>query len=199
MDKEKLNIRLEQIPNGVRLTENYSHRFTECLLKEDMSGSVAILHGLISVIGEINRAYIFDTLYQMFSCSLKTLKKYMCTLAEKSRDDHLFARGHELYYDELIVEGSLPYRTEYFFEAELDPEESVNLELKIKDGIFNQIKTVKNLGADNPAVVTAAAFADTLYGELYFPAIKLMTGDKDSSKTKAFIEKTLDEYFVPFV
>ena len=85
MDEEKLNIRLEQIQNGVRLTENYSRRFTECLLKEDMSGSVGILQGLISVIGEMNRAYLFDTLYQMFNCSLKTLKTYLFMLVEADR------------------------------------------------------------------------------------------------------------------
>ena len=64
MDEEKLIIRLEQIPNGVRLSENYSRRFTECLRKDDMSTSISILHGLVSVIGEINRAYMFGVLYK---------------------------------------------------------------------------------------------------------------------------------------
>lgn len=196
MDDDKLIIRLEQIPNGVRLTENYSKRLLECLQKDDMSGSLGILQGLISVIGEINRGYIFDVLYPMFGCSLKTMKKYLNAVAEKSNGDHLFERGHELFYDELAVEGSLPFRTDYFFEASMDPVNSVNLELKVTDGIFNQIKAGDIRSADHSAVITVAAFADTLYGELYFPAIKLLTGDSDSSKTKAFIEKTLDEQFV---
>ena len=198
MDEEKLRIRLEQIPNGVRLTENYSRRFTECVQKDDMSGSIGILQGLISVIGEINRAYLFDTLYRMFGCSLKTLKNYLFALAENSGEDRLFARGNELYHEELVVDGALPYSTDYFFEAELDPENSINLELDVKDGIFGLTKPGSSR-ADSPAMVTAAAFADTLLGELYFPALKLMTGDRDGSKAKAFIAKTLDAHFVPFI
>ncbi len=199
MDEEILYIKLEQIPGGVRLSENYSRRFVECIQQDSMSDSMHILQGLISVIGEINRSCIMKVLYQMFGYSEKTLKKYLYSIAENSEGDHLFARGHGQFYEECQVEGSLPIQTNFSFSVTMDPINSTNLEITIKDGIFKNVKADKFSAGTDPAAITAAAFADTLYNELYFPAIKLLTGDETGKSAKSFIGKTVDELFVPFV
>ena len=199
MGKETLYIKLEQIPNGVRLSENFSRALVNCIQQDHMTESLEILRGLISIIGEINRGYFFNVLYSVFGYNVKTMRNYLYALAEKSDSDHLFARGHGDFFEELIVDGSVPFKAGYSFEISIDPGQSENLEVKIKDNLFTSLKDAENHNWDDPAVITAAAFADVLYGELYFPAIKLMTGDIDSGKTKAFIRKTLDEQFVPFV
>ncbi len=196
MEEDLLYIKLEQIPGGVRLSENYSQRFVECLQTDKVNESMSILQGLISVIGEVNRSYFYDVLYQIFGYSPKALKNYLLKIADNTTGDHLFERGHGHFYEEVMVEGSLPVQTEMAFSVSMDPVGDAHLELTIHDGVF---KHTKKVGTDssNPAVITAAAFADTLYGELYFPAIKLLTGDEAGETTKSFIRRTIDEQFVP--
>ena len=67
MNEDNLYIKLEQIPGGVRLEENYSSRFVECIQVDDMHDSMLILQGLISVIGELNRSCFFKVLSVLFS------------------------------------------------------------------------------------------------------------------------------------
>ena len=199
MNEDNLYIRLEQIPGGVRLSENYSSRFVECIQADDMHESMLILQGLISVIGEINRRSFFKVLYPMFGCSVKTLKNYLYGIADNCSGDHLFDRGHGRFYDELVVEGSLPVQTVFSYSVEIDPENSVNLELTICDNLFKHIKNPNSATYIDPAAVTAAAFAETIYGELYFPALKLLTGDDTNEKIKSFVGNLIDEQYVPFV
>ena len=199
MDEEKLFIKLEQIPGGVRLSENFSVHFVKCIREDSMHESMLILQGLISLIGEISRSSFFKVLYPLFGCSVKTLKQYLCGIAEQSSADHLFDRGHGKFYDELIVEGSVQMQLPFSYEVVLDPEESVNMEFTEHDRLFINIKTELQAGSADPAVITAAAFAETLYGELYFPALKLLTGDETNEKIRAFIDSTIDAQFVPFV
>ncbi len=199
MREDNLYIRLEQIPGGVRLDENYSRRFVECIREDNMHDSMQILQGLISVIGEINRSSFFKVLYPLFSCSVKTLKNYLYGIADNCSGEHLFDRGHGRFYDELVVEGSLPVQTDLSYSVEIDPINSVNLELAIHDNLFKHISADNSSGSADPAAITAAAFAETLYGELYFPALKLLTGDKTNEKIRAFISGTIDAQFVPFV
>lgn len=199
MDEEILFIRLEQIPGGVRLTENFSERFVKCIREDSMHESMLILQGLISLIGEISRSRYFKVLYPLFGCSVKTLKQYLCGIAEQSSGDHLFDRGHGRFYDELIVEGSVQVQLPFSYEVVLDPEESANMEFTEHDRLFINIKTELQAGSADPAVITAAAFAEALYGELYFPALKLLTGDETNEKIRAFISSTIDAQFIPFV
>ena len=107
--------------------------------------------------------------------------------------NHLFERGHGQFYDELVVEGSLPVQTVYSYSIEIDPINSVNLELTIYDNLFKHIKTAGSSGFADPAAITAVAFAETIYGELYFPALKLLTGDETNEKIKSFI---VQEYII---
>ena len=55
------------------------------------------------------------------------------------------------------------------------------------------------LTAEHPRWGEAAAFAEALYGELYFPALKLLTGDETNEKIRTFIGSTIDAQFIPFV
>ena len=199
MNENNLYIRLEQIPNGVKLDENYSRRFVECIQADNMHESMLILQGLISVIGEINRSSFFKVLYPMFGCNVRTLKNYLYGIADNCSGDHLFDRGHGRFYEELVVEGSLPLRTALSYSVEIDPADSVNLALTIRDNLFKHIQTSGSSGFTDPAAVTAAAFAETIYGELYFPALKLLTGDETNEKIKSFIGNLIDELYVPFV
>lgn len=199
MDEEILFIRLEQIPGGVRLTENISERFVKCIREDSMHESMLILQGLISLIGEINRSSFFKVLYPLFGCSVKTLKQYLYEKAERNSADHLFDRGHGNYFNEIIVEGSVQVRMPFSYEVVLDPEESVDMEFTEHDRLFINIKTELQPGSADPAVITALAFADVLYSELYFPALKLLTGDETNEKIRAFISSTIDAQFVPFV
>ena len=199
MDEEILYIKLDQIPGGVRLSENYSRRLVECIQQDNMNDSMHILQELIIVIGEINRSYILKVLYQMFGYSVKTLKQYLYSILENCKSDHLFARGHGQFYEECKVEGSLTVQTGFSFSVTLDPGNSTNLEISIKDGIFKDVKADKFSARTDPAAITAAAFADTLYNELYFPAIKLLTGDDTGKAAKSFISSIVDDLFVPYV
>ena len=199
MDEELLYIRLEQIPGGVRLSENFTARFVECIRQDNMNDSMIILQGLISVIGEISRDTILKVLYPMLGCSVRTLKKYLFTIAENCSGDHLFARGNGQFYDECKVEGPLPMQAGFSYSVSIDPVKSTNLELTIKDEVFRHVKSPYSQSRTDPAAITAAAFADTLYGELYFPAIKLLTGDETGKAAQAFISSTVDELFVPRV
>ena len=199
MNEDNLYIKLEQIPGGVRLDENYSSRFVECIQVDDMHDSLIILQGLISVIGEINRNSFFKVLYPMFGCSVKTLKNYLYGIAENCSGDHLFERGHGQFYDELIIEGSLPIQTTFSYSVEIDPNNSVHLEMTIYDNLFKHIRTADSSDFADPASLTAAAFAETIYGELYFPALKLLTGDETNEKIKSFVGNLIDELYVPFV
>lgn len=199
MNEDNLYIRLEQIPGGVRLSENYSSRFVECIQADNIHESMTILRGLISVIGEINRSSFFKALYPLFGCSVKTLKNYLYGIAENCSGDHLFDRGHGHFYEELIVEGSLPVQTAFSYSVEIDPADSVNLELTIRDNLFKHINNSNSAGYTDPAAVTAAAFAETIYGELYFPSLKLFTGDVTNEKIKTFVGNQVDGMFVPYV
>ena len=111
-----------------------------------MHDSMLILQGLISVIGELNRSSFFKVLYPLFGCSVKTLKNYLYGIAENCSGDHLFERGHGQFYDELVVEGSLPIQTVFSYSVEIDPINSVNLELTIYDNLFKHIKTTGSAG-----------------------------------------------------
>lgn len=197
MREDNLYIRLEQIPGGVRLLENYTSRFVKCIRQDNMHDSMLILQGLISVIGEINRDTFLKVLYPMLGCSVKTLKKYLFSISENCTGDHLFARGSGQFYDECKVEGSLPLQTGYSYSVCMDPVNSANLELSIKDDVFRHIKSSSAPSRTDPAAITASSFADTLYSELYFPAIKLLTCDETGKAAKAFIDTTVDELFVP--
>ena len=199
MDEEKLYIRLEQIPGGVRLSENFSERFVKCIREDSMHESMLILRGLISLIGEVSRSRFYKVLYPLFGCNVKTLKQYLCGMAEQSSGEHLFDRGHGKFYDELIVEGSVQVQLPFSYEVVLDPEESVDLGFTERDRLFKNIKTELQAGTADPAVITAAAFAEALYGELYFSALKLLTGDETNEKIRAFIGSTIDAQFVSFV
>ena len=199
MDEEKLYIRLEQIPGGVRLSENFSERFVKCIREDSMHESMLILQGLISLIGEVSRSRFYKVLYPLFGCSVKTLKQYLCGMAEQSSGEHLFDRGHGKFYDELIVEGSVQVQLPFSYEVVLDPEDSVDLGFTERDSLFKNIKTELQPGSADPAVITAAAFAEALYGELYFSALKLLTGDETNEKIRAFIGSTIDAQFVSFV
>ena len=199
MDEEKLYIRLEQIPGGVRLSENFSERFVKCIREDSMHESMLILQGLISLIGEVSRSRFYKVLYPLFGCNVKTLKQYLCGMAEQSSGEHLFDRGHGKFYDELIVEGSVQVQLPFSYEVVLDPEDSVDLGFTERDSLFKNIKTELQPGSADPAVITAAAFAEALYGELYFPALKLLTGDETNAKIRTFIGGTIDAQFVPFV
>ena len=199
MDEEKLFIRLEQIPGGVRLSENFSARFVKCIREDTMHESMLILQGLISLIGEINRSSFFKVLYPLFGCSVKTLKQYLCGKADQSSADLLFDRGHGNYFEEIIVEGSVQVWMPFSYEVILDPEEYVNMGFTEHDRLFINIKTELQPGSADPAAITALAFADVLYSELYFPALKLLTGDETNEKIRTFISSTIDAQFVPFV
>ncbi len=199
MNEDNLYIKLEQIPGGVRLSENYSTRFVECIQADNMHDSMLILQGLISVIGEINRTSFFKVLSPMFGCSVKTLKNYLYGIADNCSGDHLFDRGHGRFYEELLVEGSLPVRTSFSYSVEADPVNSVNLELTIRDNLFKHIKATGPSELSDPAAITAAAFAETLFGELYFPALKLLTGNDTNERIRSFVGNLIDELFVPIV
>lgn len=199
MNEDILYIRLRQIPGGVRLEENYSRRFVECIQTDNMHESMLILQKLISVIGEISRRSFFKVLYPLFGCSVKTLKNYLYGIAENCCGEHLFDRGHERFYDELVVEGSLRVQTELSYSVEIGPADSVNLEMTVHDNLFKHIRNTNALDYTDPAAVTGATFADTIYGELYFPALKLLTGDETNQKIKTFIWNLIDELYVPFV
>ena len=164
-----------------------------------MHESMLILQGLVSLIGEISRSRFYKVLYPLFGCSVNTLKQYLGGVAEQSSGSHLFDRGHGRFYDELIVEGSVQVQMPFTYEVVLDPEESVNMEFTEHDRLFINIITELHTGSADPAVITAAAFAEALYGELYFPALKLLTGDETNEKINAFIGSTIDAQFVPFV
>lgn len=195
MEEDLLYIKLEQIPGGVRLTENYSQRFVEYLQTDRVNESMSILQGLISVIGEVNRSYF----YRIFGCHPKAVKDYLWEIVENTTGDHLFERGHGHFYDDVMVEGSLPVQTELSFSVNMDPVGDGHLELTIRDGIFKHIKRDGVFSSSHPAAITAAAFADTVYGELYFPAIKLLTGDETGENCKSFIWKTIEDQFIPMV
>jgi len=197
MEEKLLYFKLEQIPNGVRLSENYTKHFVDCLQQDEIQDSMVILQGLISVIGEVNRTYFFDVLYRAFGCSSEALKNHLSGIAENTSGDYIFDRGHERFFEELVVEGSLPVKTELSFSVFMDPHGNGNLGLTIRYGVFKHIQKENSFSRRHPAVITAAAFADTLYGELYFPAIKLLTGDETEKTAKAFIKRTIDEQFTP--
>ena len=163
MNEDNLYIKLEQIPGGVRLEENYSSRFVECIQADNMHDSM--LFGIADNCGE----------------------------------DHLFERGDGQFYDELVIEGSLPIQTAFSYSVEINPINSVNLDLIIYDNLFKHIKATGSPDFTDPAALTAAAFAETIYGELYFPALKLLTGDKTNEKIKSFVGNLIDELYVPFV
>lgn len=199
MNEDILYIRLRQIPGGVRLEENYSRRFVECIQTDNMHESMLILQKLISVIGEISRSSFFKVLYPLFGCSVKTLKNYLYGIADNCSGDHLFDRGHRQFYDELVLEGSLRVQTELSYSVEIGPADSVNLEMTVHDNLFKNIKNTNVLDYTDPVAVTAAAFAEAIYGELYFPALKLLTRDETNQKIKIFIRNLIDELYVPFV
>ena len=199
MNEDNLYIKLEQIPGGVRLEENYSSRFVECIQADNMHDSMLILQELISVIGELNQNSFFKVLYPLFGCSVKTMKQYLYGIADNCSEDHLFERGHGQFYDELVVEGSLSIQTAFSYSVEINPINSVNLDLIIYDNLFKHIKATGSSGFTDPAALTAAAFAETIYGELYFPALKLLTGVKTNEKIKSFVGNLIDELYVPFV
>ena len=199
MNEDILYIRLRQIPGGVRLEENYSRRFVECIQTDNMHESMLILQKLISVIGEISRSSFFKVLYPLFGCSVKTLKNYLYGIADNCSGDHLFDRGHRQFYDELVVEGSLRVQTELSYSVEIGPADSVNLEMTVHDNLFKHIKNTNVLDYTDPVAVTATAFAEVIYGELYFPALKLLTRDETNQKIKIFIRNLIDELYVPFV
>ena len=199
MNEDILYIRLRQIPGGVRLEENYSRRFVECIQTDNMHESMLILQKLISVIGEISRSSFFKVLYPLFGCSVKTLKNYLYGIADNCSGDHLFDRGHRQFYDELVVEGSLRVQTELSYSVEIGPADSVNLEMTVHDNLFKHIKNTNVLDYTDPVAVTAAAFAEVIYGELYFPALKQLTRDETNQKIKIFIRNLIDELYVPFV
>ena len=163
-----------------------------------MHESMMILQGLVSVIGEINRNLIWKNLYRMFGCSIKTLKQYMWMLAEKSDGSRLFDRGHEDYLETILIEGALPVQTSFSFSLSMEPADSMNLSLEIRDNIFRYTET-ENLSGSNPAAITAVTFAEVLYKELYFPALKLLAGDANTELIKVFIAKSIDEQYIPFV
>lgn len=198
MNENALYITIEQIPGGVRMRENYSSRFVTCIQQDCMHESMMILQGLVSVIGEINRNLIWKNLYRMFGCSIKTLKQYMWMLAEKSDGSRLFDRGHEDYLETILIEGALPVQTSFSFSLSMEPADSMNLSLEIRDNIFRYTET-ENLSGSNPAAITAVTFAEVLYKELYFPALKLLAGDANTELIKVFIAKSIDEQYIPFV
>ena len=61
------------------------------------------------------------------------------------------------------------------------------------------VRVTEQCNFADPASLTAAAFAETIYGELYFPALKLLTGDETNEKIKSFVGNLIDELYVPFV
>ncbi len=199
MDEENLYIKLEQIPGGVRLDENCSRRFVECIQEDNMHDSMLLLQEMISAIGEINRSSFFKVLYPLFGCSVKTLKNYLYGIADNCSGDHLFERGHGLFYDELVIEGSLPVQTVFSYTVTIDPVNEANLEMTIQDNLFKHIRKANSADYTDPAAITAAAFAETIYGELYFPALKLLTGDETNEKIKSFVGNLIEEQYVPFV
>ena len=161
-----------------------------------MHESKMILQGLVSVIGEINRNLIWKNLYRMFGCSRKTLKQYLWMLAETSDGSRLFDRGHGDYMETLMIEGTLPVQTLFSFSVSMEPADSINLTLEIRDNIFKYADSEDSSGI-NPAAITAASFADVLYRELYFPALRLLARDGSTDLIKAFIARSIDEQFVP--
>ena len=196
MNENALYITLEQIPGGVRIRENYSSRFVSCLQQDYMDESMMILQGLVGVIDEINRDYLWDSLYRLFGCSITTMKRYIGMLAESSDADRLFSRGHGDYPETFKIEGLLPIQTSLFFSVSIEPIDSRILSLEIRDNIFKYAESEIN-SEINPVTLTAAAFAEILYRELYFPALKLLAGAEDTDLIEAFIDKSIDERFIP--
>lgn len=196
MNENALYITIEQIPGGVRIRENFSNRFVSCIQQDCMHESMMILQGLVSVIGEINRNLIWKNLYRLFGCSIKTLKQYMWMLAEKSDGSRLFDRGHGDYLETFMIEGALPVQTSYSFSLTMEPADSMNLSIEIRDNIFRYTET-ENLSGLNPSVIIAVTFAEVLYKELYFPALKLLAGDGNTESIKAFIAKSIEEQLIP--
>ena len=196
MNENALYITLEQIPGGVRMRENYSSRFVTCIQEDCMHESMMILQGLVSVIGEVNRNLIWNNLYRLFGFSVKTLKQYMWMLVEKSNGSRLFDRGHGDYLEAFMIEGALPVQAPFSFSLLMEPADSMNLSLEIRDNIFRYIEK-ENLSGLDPSTITAVTFAEVLYKELYFPALKLLAGDGNTELIKAFISKSIDERFVP--
>ena len=196
MNENALYITLEQIPGGVRIRENYSSRFVSCLQQDCMQESLMILQGLAGVIDEINRDFLWDNLYRLFGCSVTIMKRYMGMLVENSDADRIFTRGHGDYLETFKVEGILPIQTSLSFSVSMEPIDSRLLSLEIRDNIFKYAESEINSDI-NPVTLTAAAFAEILYRELYFPALKLLTGAEDTDLIEAFIDKSIDERFVP--
>ena len=161
-----------------------------------MRESMMILHGLAGVIGEINRNLIWNSLYRLFGCNIKTMKRYMWMLAETSDGARLFDRGHGEYLNTLMIEGLLPVQTPYSFSVSMEPVDSMNLSLTVRDNIFKYAES-DDIDGLNPASATAAAFAEVLYRELYFPALKLLAGDGNTTRIRTFIDKSIDKQFVP--
>lgn len=197
MENEKLYIKLKQIPGGVSLSENFSGRFVACLEQSDTHGSISILQGLISVVGELNRDYFWDQLYQISGCSLRKLNYYLDGILDDSRAENLFDRGRGLYAEEIMIKGFLPVRTGYSFSVFLDTAGSGNLNMTIRDGLFRHIRAAAPGTASGALINTAAAFAENIFAELYFPALKLLTADPSGKAVRTFLDQTLSEQFVP--
>lgn len=136
MNENALYIKIEQVPGGVNLTENYTSRFVSCIQQDCMRESMMILHGLVGVIGEINRNLIWNFLYRLFRCNIKTMKRYMWMLAETSDGARLFDRGHGEYLNTLMIEGSLLMQTPYSFSVSMEPVDSMNLSPTVHDNIW---------------------------------------------------------------
>ena len=195
MNENALYIKLEQIPGGVRMTENYSNRFVGCIQQDFMHESMMVLQGLVSVIDEIDRKIIWNNLYHLFGCNKNTLKRYLWMLAENSEGARLFDRGHGDCREIFMMEEVLPVQTSLSFSVSTEPADSRMLSVEIRDNIFRYADSGNNCGI-NPTAITAAAFAEVLYRELYFPALKLLAGDRSTELIKSFIDRSLDERFV---
>ena len=196
MNENALYINLGQIPGGVKLVENYSSRFVSCIQQDCMQESMMILQGLAGVIGEINRNLIWNPLYRLFGCNIKSMKRYMWMLADTSDGSRLFDRAHGEYLDTFMIEGSFPIQPPFSFSVTTEPADSMNLSLTVHDNVFKYAKS-ENRGELDPASVTAASFAEVLYRELYFPALKLLAGEENTPAIRAFIGKSIEERFLP--
>lgn len=136
MNENALYINLGQIPGGVKLVENYSSRFVSCIQQDCMQESMMILQGLAGVIGEINRNLIWNPLYRLFGCNIKTMKRYMWMLADTSDGSRLFDRAHGEYLDTFMIEGSFPIQTPFSFSVTTEPADSMNLSLTVHDNVL---------------------------------------------------------------
>ena len=196
MSENALYINIEQIPGGVNLVENYSRRFVSCIQQDCMQESMMILQCLAGVIGEINRNLIWNPIYRLFGCNIKTMKRYMWMLADNSDGSRLFERAQRDYLDTFMIEGSFPLQTLFSFSVITEPVDCMNLSLTVHDNVFKYAES-ENTGELDPASVTAASFAEVLYRELYFPALKLLAGEENTPAIRAFIGKSIEERFLP--